>query len=151
VLPSDEVVIADQPIVDYNGVQLYTLQAGQLKILAPGSTNGWYLDNLPSTGVPPLIRLRTQDQSAMLVISTVTGDMYWFYNPPGSSQYDEIQMRVTRDGATFIVDPSVLRASYGSAAEIPLLVLQSITLLPSVDPDAGLAQTPDASPTTTAE
>ena len=128
--PSDSVVIGDTPVVDLGTIKLYALTAGQLKILAPGAENGWYLDNVPSAGVPNLLTLRMQDQQSFVVLSTVTGDLYWYVSPNRDNRYDEVQMRIDRNGQVFIADPGVLRLFYGEAAEIPILIMQSIEVLP---------------------
>ena len=116
--------------MDFGTLKLYALTAGQLKILAPGSENGWYLDNVPAAGVPNLLTLRMQDQQSFVVLSTVTGDMYWYVSPNRDNRYDEVQMRIDRNGQVFIADPGVLRLFYGEAAEIPILIMQSIEVLP---------------------
>jgi hypothetical protein len=133
--PSDDeeltdAVVLDGVSIDLGDVALYRMTAGQLTMLVPGSQNGWYLDNLPQSGVPTLLSLRTQDQQSFVVVSTGSGDMYWYVSPTGDSRFDEVQMRITRDGQVFIPDPAELRARYGAVAEIPILMMQSIDLLP---------------------
>ena len=128
--PSASVVIGGDPIVDLGTIKLYALTAGQLRILAPGAENSWYLDNVPSAGVPNLLTIRMQDQQSFIVLSTVTGDMYWYVSPNRDNRYDEVQMRIDRNGQVFIADPGLLRLFYGEAAEIPILIMQSIEVLP---------------------
>jgi hypothetical protein len=115
-------------VVDLGSVKMYALTAGPLRLLAPSSENGWYLNNLPSQGVPPLITLRQEGEQGFVVVSTVTGDMYWYISPAGDGRFDEVQMRIVRDGQVFIADPAVLRLYYGAEAEIPILIMQSIRL-----------------------
>jgi hypothetical protein len=137
--PSDAVLMSETPIVDLGEIKLHTLIAGRLTLRAPGPGTGWYLDAVPQSGVPLLITLKTQDQQSFMVLNTHTGDMYWYISAARNGRYDEVQMRMTRDGTVFMADALVLRYFYGNAAEVPLLVMNSIRLLPqpvSADGDA---------------
>ena len=60
-----------------------------------------------------------QDQRSFVVLNTRSGDMYWYVSPNRDNRYDEVQMRIDRNGQVFIADPGVLRLFYGDAAEIP--------------------------------
>jgi len=129
-LPTDRVVFGATPMVELGDIRLHTLQAGRLKLLAPGPGTGWYPE-IPSTGVPALIRLQTQDGQSFVVISTLTGDMYWYISAAKNSRFDEVQLRITSaDGTVRIGDVEALRTRYGDAADIPVLMMQSVTLVP---------------------
>lgn len=144
--PTDDVIIASAPIIDFPGVTLYVLQAGRLVINAPGPGSGWYIENAPATGVPPLLTFKTQDQSSIVVVSTLTGDLYWFYSPARNGRYDEIQLRVTRDGQAYEAAAESLRDLYGAAAEVPIYMLQSVRLLEAPAPEAAPTTTPVVTP-----
>jgi hypothetical protein len=143
-VPTDSVVIADTPIIDFPGVTLYVLQAGRLVMNAPGPGSGWYIDNAPSTGIPPVLTFKTQDQSSIVVVSTLTGDLYWFYSPAKNGRYDEIQLRVTRDGQAFEAAAESLRDLYGDAAEVPILMMQSVQVIS--EPAATATEEPPSTP-----
>jgi|CXWL01.1.fsa_nt_gi hypothetical protein len=146
-VPSSDVIFGDEVFVDLGGIKLHTLIAGRLRLLAPGPGTGWYLADVPQTGVPSLIKLQTQDQQSFIVISTNTGNMYWYISAVGNSRYDEVQMHITKDGQLSIADAADLRARYGSAADIPILVMQSIELLEAPTPTPEPTETPIVSPT----
>jgi len=147
-LPTDEVIFGATPMVELGEIKLHTLRAGRLKLLAPGPGTGWYPE-IPSTGVPTLIRLQTQDGQSFVVMSTLTGDMYWYVSTAGNGTFDEVQMRITApDGTVRIADVNALRSRYGADADIPILIMQSIALLP-LPPPPGDETTPAASPETT--
>ncbi len=145
-LPTDHVVFGATPLVELGAIKLHSLQAGRLKLLAPGPGTGWYPD-LPSTGIPTLIRLQTQDGQSFVVLSTMTGDMYWYISPAGNSRFDEVQLRITApDGTIRVGDPSALRALYGDAADIPILMMQSVSMLPEPTPEPAVTSVPEVSP-----
>lgn len=146
-IPTDDVVMSELPIVDYDDIKLHTLTAGRLTLRAPGPSTGWYLDGVPASGVPVLITMKTQNQQSFIVLNTLNGDMYWYVSAAGNNRFDEIQMRQTRDGQVFQADPAVLRYFYGDAAEIPLLVMNSIRILPEPSPTPEPTATLEAEPT----
>lgn len=136
-VPTDSVVLSDDPIIDFPGVTLYTTQAGRLILNAPGAGSGWYIENAPSSGVPTLLTFKTQDQQSFVVVSTLTGDMYWYISPAKNGRYDEVQLRITRDGQVFVADEETLVKLYGEdAALVPVLMMQSVELLPEAPRDA---------------
>jgi hypothetical protein len=139
---TDTVVLSDAPMVDVGAIKLYALVAGNLKALVPGAGTPWYIDNIPSSGVPLLVTLRTQDQQSMIVLNTKTGDMYWYISLARNGRYDEVQMRLTRDGQVFAANTDAVRLFYGADAEIPILVMQSIQLLPNAAPEPEPTETP---------
>jgi hypothetical protein len=139
--PTSEIVISADPVESRNGVNLYSVAAGSVKFLAPGSAEGWSLDDLPATGVPTLLKYSNSDGTSLMIIDTLNGDMYWYYTGD-NGQFDEVQMRITKPSGVFVADHTVLRTAYGDASDIPWYVMQSITLIPS--------PTPSPTPTNTA-
>jgi hypothetical protein len=127
---TDSVVLGNTPLVDLGEIKLYSLVAGNLKVLIPGVGSSWFIDNIPASGVPLLITLKTQDQQSMVVLNTTTGDMYWYISPARNGRFDEVQMRLTRGGEVLTAEPDGIRLFYGADAQIPLLIMQSIQLLP---------------------
>lgn len=146
-LPSGDVLFDEDVFVDVGGIKLHALIAGRLKLLAPGPGTGWYLVEVPQSGVPSTLKLQTQDGQSFIVISTQTGNMYWYISTAENGRFDEVQMHITKGGQLSIVDAADLRVRYGAAAEIPLLVMESIELLDSPEPAPEPTETPIASPT----
>jgi hypothetical protein len=146
--PTDSVVLSDEPIIDFPGVTLHVVQAGRLILNAPGPGSGWYIENAPSTGIPTLLTFKTQDQQSFVVVSTMTGDMYWYISPARNGRYDEVQLRITRNEEVFVADAASLEKLYGADARIPILMMQSVRLLPDpVPPTPTPAATEPASTT----
>ncbi len=126
--PTNEIVMSDKPEETRNGIKLFRVTVGSLTFLAPGSGDGWKLVDTPSKGLPPLIKFANADDTSLITISTVTGDMYWYIGQKG--HFDEVQMRIKQRNGTFVADRSVLRTAYENASDVPWFVLQSIALLP---------------------
>ncbi len=148
VAPKD-IVIDSTPAETRNGVKLYAATVGQVTFLAPGSSDGWKLVDAPETGVPALIKFANRDDTSLMIISTATGDMYWYIGQNG--HFDEVQMRITRDGRVFVADRAVLRTAYGDASDIPWYVLQSIIrIAPTPTVTAAATATPVPSNTAAA-
>lgn len=146
---SEGIVISTTPAETRNNVRLYTVTAGLLTFLAPGSADGWKLVvDAPSRGVPPLIRFSNADDSSQIVISTVTGDMYWYISQNG--RFDEVQMRIKKADGVYVADRGVLRTAYGSASDIPWYVMQSIALIVLPAPTVTAVTTPGAATATPA-
>ena len=124
VVAAKGIVIDSTPAETRNGVKLYSVTVGLVTFLAPGSGDGWKLADAPETGVPTLITFANRDDTSLMIISTTTGDMYWYIGQNG--HFDEVQMRITRDGGVFVADRDVLRTAFGDASDIPWYVLQSI-------------------------
>ncbi len=142
-----------KPAETRNSVRLYSVIVGSLTFLAPGSNDGWKLDDAPAFGVPALIKFSNQDSTSLLVINTLNGDMYWYISPTGSNagRFDEVQMRIKRVDGVFIASRSVLRTAYGDASDIPWYVLQSIAFItPTSTATATVSSTPAPSPTAAA-
>lgn len=131
-LPSTGVEISSTPVETRSGVELFSVAVGQLTFLAPGSGDGWRFVDASAPGVPPLIRFSNSDGTSLIVLNTVTADTYWYISQSGG--FDEVQMRITRDGGVFVADRNVLRTAYGDASDIPWYVTQSIALIPSPTP-----------------
>ena len=128
--PSNSVVIGDA-LVDLGAIKLYALTAGQLKIpcRGRGAAGTW------TTCLRPVCRTCSpsacKTSESFVVLNTRSGDMYWYVSPNRDNRYDEVQMRIDRNGQVFIADPGVLRLFYGDAAEIPISIMQSIEVLPA--------------------
>lgn len=149
-VPSKEIVISDAPVETRNSVKLYSVVAGPVTFLAPGSSDGWRLDDAPVSGVPTLIQFANQDNTSRIIINTSNGDMYWSFAPHGGgAQFDEVWMRISQaDGTVLVADRGVLRRAYGDASDIPWYVLQSIALIPPA-PTATATATSPATPAST--
>lgn len=141
---SDSVEISGGASVTRNSVKLYALTAGRIRVLIPGSADGWFPSNLRASGVPVLLNISNAIDapsaagSSLIALNTLNGDMYWYYNHDG--KVDEVQMRITGADGVRIADRDVLRAAYGDAANVPVYVMESIQLLPDSTP------APDAIP-----
>jgi hypothetical protein len=127
-----EIVINPTPFASRNSVKLYTVTAGNVKLLIPGAANGWHLVSTPDDG-SSLLRLSNVDGTSLIAINVRNGDMYWSINTSGVG-FDEVQMRLTKDGAVTVIDRDVLRAAYGDAANVPVYVLESIEVTPEATP-----------------
>lgn len=148
VVAPQDIVIGSTPAETRNGVKLYAVTIGQVTFLAPGSSAGWKLVDAPETGVPALIKFANRDDTSLMIISTATGDMYWYIVQNG--HFDEVQMRITRDGSIFVADRGVLRTAYGDASDIPWYVLRSIIRIAPTATAAAATATPVASNTAAA-
>lgn len=146
-IPSDgdDIAINPQPAAERGGVKYLELQAGRLRMLVPSSDSGWYLDSSMDAVSPTLLRFAQVDGSSFFVVSKINGDLFWFVQHNGA--LDQVQMRVTHDGAIFIADPDVVSAAYGSRADVPLYIVNTIHILPEATPEP--TQTPTPAPTTT--
>jgi hypothetical protein len=140
---TDRVVFGETPMVELGEIKLHKVTAGRLQLLSPGPGTGWYLENVPVSGVPPAITMTTQDKQSFIVVSTVTGEAWWYFSPAKNGRFDEIRLYKLSNGQVLIQVPDDLRRLYGSEAEIPILVMQSIRILPE--------PTPEPEPTVAAE
>jgi hypothetical protein len=148
-IPSDgdDILINPKAAAHRANVDYYELRAGRLKMLVPGPESGWYLDSTQDVISPTLLRYARVDGSGFMVISKLTGDLYWFAQHNGT--FDEVQMRVTKNGIVHVADRDVVDAAYGDLANVPLFVLDSIELLPAATPTPEPTDTPAATPTAT--
>lgn len=141
-IPSDgeDITINPKAAAERGGVKYYELRSGRLNMLVPGAESGWYLDSTEDKISPTLLRYARVDGSAFIVMSKLTGDLYWFVQHNGT--FDEVQMRVTKNGVVLIADRDVVSAAYGDLADVPLFVLDSIVLLPEATPAPEPTNTP---------
>jgi len=125
-----EVGVGSAPEDTVFGVMWVRLSSGRFTTLIPSEKDGWRLMGLNTT----LIQLSNADGTSLITINPRNGDMYWFILRNGF--FDEIQMRLTRDGRTLIIDRPALREAYGDAAEIPIYMMNHIELVDPVTPTA---------------
>ncbi len=131
------------PVGSDLGVLWKRIVVGYISALIPSEVDGWHLAGIDyAAPVPTLVHLSNVDATSLIILNSRNGDMYWYQQVNGNFQ--EVQMRMTQpDGSVLVVDPAVLRATYGSLADIPLYVLNSVTVqLPAPTPTA----TPTATP-----
>ncbi|MDE3097801.1 MAG: hypothetical protein KGK07_17580, partial [Chloroflexota bacterium] len=128
------------PVSQDLGVLWKRIVVGYISALIPSERDGWHLAGIDyAAPVPTLVHLSNVDATSLIILNSRNGDMYWYQQVNGNFQ--QIEMRMTQpDGSVLVVDPTVLRSTYGSLADIPLYVLNSITVQPP-------APTPTASPT----
>ena len=112
---------------------------GRFSALVPSEKDGWSQSASDfSTPSPALLHFSNADGTSLITLNAQTGDMWWYKFSNGAFQ--EVDMRRTQsDGTVLVIDPEVLRGVFGKDAELPLYVLDSITLEP--------APTPTPSPT----
>ncbi|HEY8172118.1 MAG TPA: DUF5667 domain-containing protein [Dehalococcoidia bacterium] len=144
--PARAALTVDQtPVDEANGIIWNRLAVSRFTTLIPSEKNGWRVVGFnPAEGpapAPSLVRLSNIDGTSLITINPRTGDMYWFFAVNGT--FDEIQMRLTRNGEIYVQDRDSLMRLYGASAEIPLYVLDNIEIAP--EPTA----TPTAAPTAT--
>jgi len=124
--------VGDEPEGSLHGVTWVRLAAGRITTLIPSEADGWRIMGVQTTDgsspAPALVRLVNFNATALITLNTLNGDMYWFVLRNGV--FDEVQMRITRDGQTFVIDRDAIRSVYGAAAEIPIYVLDHIEFPP---------------------
>jgi hypothetical protein len=140
-----ELGVDPEPVDSLFGVMWVRLSAGGLSTLIPSEKDGWRIagvntENGPVRS-PQLVQLSNIDGTSLVTLNPRNGDMYWFILRNGL--FDEVQMRLTKDGQTLIIDRNALRAAYGEAAEIPIFIMNHIELAPPITPTA----TPEATQT----
>lgn len=140
-----------EPVNEDNGITWNRLAIGRLTTLIPSEKHGWRVVGLNVSdgpvAAPSLLRLSNIDGTSLITINPRTGDMYWFVSANGA--FDEVQMRITKDGETRVQDPESLRRLYGAAAEIPLFILDNIEIAPEPTATATAPRptsTPEAAP-----
>ncbi len=136
--PTSGVVITPEDDDVTFGVSWVRVSAGAISILVPSESDGWQMSGLSGEGAPALVRVTNANATSIITINPRTSDIYWFIVKDGV--FDEVQLRATRDGQTFVADQTVIRLLYGSDSDIPLYVLRSLDLLPEPIP------TPEAAP-----
>jgi hypothetical protein len=142
-------IIVDQtPVDDAEGVLWNRLAVGRLTTLIPSEKDGWRVVGINvSEGpapAPTLVRLSNVDGTSLITINPRNGDMYWFVAVNGV--FDEVQMRIERDGETFVQDRDALMRLYGASALIPLYIVDHIELAPNPTPTPRPTQTPEPAP-----
>jgi hypothetical protein len=125
-----DIEVGRTPVDETLGVTWIRMAVGRLTALIPSPKDGW---NIAGVNVldgpvpaPTLVHVNNATNTSLITINPRNGDMYWYIAHNG--RFDEIQMRLTVDGQTLVVDPDVLRAAYGQDAEIALYVMRSITI-----------------------
>ena len=130
--------VGPNPVDTTLGVSWVRLAVGQLTALIPSEADGWRIAGINVADgpvpAPALIRLTNFDGTSLVTLNPRNGDMYWFIER--DRRFDEVQMRLTRDGQTLVVDRDVLRGLYGERAEIALFIMDSIEILPVPEPTA---------------
>lgn len=138
-----ELVVDPTPVDTVNGISWIRLAVGRFTTLIPSEADGWRIAGVSvadgPVAAPTLIHLSNSDGTSLLTLNPRSGDMYWFVLVNGV--FDEVQMRVTRDGETLVADPELVRRLYGARADIALFVLDNIEIAPEPTP------TPSATPT----
>ena len=134
--PVRSVVSVDpSPVAGPGDVEWLRLAVGRFTTLIPSTKHGWTVAGVNSDGVGPagtLIKLSNIDGTSLVTINPRNGDTYWYILANGV--FDQIELRLTRDGQVLVVDPAVVRRLYGAAAEIPLHITSSIEFLPEPTP-----------------
>jgi hypothetical protein len=127
-----------EPVNEDNGIVWNRLVVGRFTTLIPSEKHGWRVVGLNVSegpvAAPALVRLSNIDGTSLITINPRTGDMYWFVSANGA--FDEVQMRITRNGETRVQDAESLRRLYGAAADVPLFILDNIELTPEPTPTA---------------
>ncbi|MEX2227085.1 MAG: DUF5667 domain-containing protein [Dehalococcoidia bacterium] len=123
-----EIGVGAEPVDTVFGVLWVRLSAGRLTTLIPSEKDGWRVMGVNSA----VVQLSNVDGTSLVTINPRNGDMYWFILRAGL--FDEVQMRLTKDGQTLVIDRPALRAAYGDAAEIPIFIMNRIELADPVVP-----------------
>ena len=119
---------------------------GRFSALVPAPKDGWHQAagdfSAPSPG---LLHFSNADGTSLITLNARNGDMWWYKFSQGSFQ--EVDMRRTEpDGSVLVIDPDVLRGIFGQDAELPLYILNSITLEPPAATPTPPADTPTVTP-----
>jgi hypothetical protein len=137
--------VDETPASSEGGITWMRLAVDRLSALIPSEEDGWHISGINAAEGPApspnLVRITNSDGTQIITLNPRNGDMWWFVAVNGL--FDEVQVRVTRDGQAFGVDRELLTRLYGPLAELPLFVLDSIELAPEPEPTV----TPEASPT----
>ncbi len=108
------------------------IAVGRFSTLIPSEDDGWRIAGVNtadgSSPAPMLIRISNVDGTQIVTINPRNGDVYWFVAINGV--FDEVQLRIDRDGQTFVADRALLGRLYGSLSEIPLYVVDHIEFAP---------------------
>jgi hypothetical protein len=117
-----------------HGVIWTRIAVGRFSTLIPSDGDGWHIADVNTSGgsAPTLVRISNADGTQIIVLNPRNGDAYWFVAVNGV--FDEVQLRIERDGQTFIADRDLLARLYGPLAEIPLYVAGHIEIAPEPSP-----------------
>jgi hypothetical protein len=122
------------------GVTWIRIAVGRFNTLIPSEADGWRIVGVNSTDgsgpAPMLVRLSNADGTQLITINPRNGDTYWFVAIDGV--FDEVQLRITRDGEAFVVDRDLVTRLYGPLTVVPFYILDHIEIAPEPAP----AQTP---------
>ena len=133
------IIVSQSPVVTDLDIIWVRVVVGRFSALVPSEKDGWSQSASDfSTPAPSLLHFSNADGTSLITLNAQTGDMWWYKFSNGAFQ--EVDMRRTQsDGTVLVIDPEVLRGVFAKDAELPLYVLDSITLEP--------APTPTPSPT----
>jgi hypothetical protein len=134
------------PVGVDQGVTWIRLSTGLFSTLIPSPQDGWNISGVNiddgSSPAPKLIRLYNNNGTQIITINPRNGDTYWFVAAHGV--FDEVQLRITRDGQAFVADRELVTRLYGPLAAVPLYVIDHIEFAPAPPP-------PTPEPTATPE
>ena len=116
------------------GVTWMRIVVGRFSTLIPSGADGWQVAGVNTAGGsgPTLVRISNADGTQIISFNPRNGDAYWFVAINGV--FDEVQLRMERDGQMFIADRALLEGLYGSLAEIPLYIVDHIEIEPEPAP-----------------
>lgn len=124
------------------GTMWLRIAVGRFSTLIPSEKDGWRIAGVNtadgSSPAPALIRISNADGTQIIAINPRNGDVYWFVAINGV--FDEVQLRMERDGQTFVADRALLERLYGPLAAIPLYVVDHIEFAPEPAPTPQPAQ-----------
>jgi hypothetical protein len=122
------------PVGSDLGVLWIRLAVTNISALIPSAKDGWHIAGGDySSPSPTLVHLSNVDGTSLIILNAVNGDMWWYQAVDG--KFQETDMRVAqKDGSTLLIDPAVLHGIYGTLADIPLYVLNSIVVTPPATP-----------------
>jgi hypothetical protein len=134
------IIVSQSPVVTDLDVIWVRVVVGRFSALVPSEKDGWHQSptdfNAP---VPSLLHFSNVDGTSLITLNAQNGDMWWYKFSNGAFQQVDMR-RAQPDGSVLVIDPDVLRGVFGKDAELPLYVLNSITLEPAPTP------TPSATP-----
>jgi hypothetical protein len=144
----DGLAIDPTPVGIDRGVTWIRLSSGLFSTLIPSPQDGWNIAGVNitdgSSPAPKLIRLYNADGTQMITINPKNGDTYWFVAVNGV--FDEVQLRIERDGQVYVVDRDLITRLYGPLSDIPLYVIDNMEFAPEPPPPPPTPPTPQ--PTT---
>jgi hypothetical protein len=144
-VPGD-ITVGATPELVRSGISWSRLAVGRFTTLIPSEQDGWHITGLDPAGgpapAPALVKLSNADGTSLITLIPRSGEMYWFVAHNG--RFDEIQMRLQQsDGQTLVQDHDGLVALYGTAAEVPLYILEHITVEVAPSPTPEPTSTPE--------